>query len=223
MSEEKNRRYRGLWVGVLLALACCGVLAWGGYVAGWKWTGLSSDVKLWDWLEALALPVTVGLVPVLLSHRDRLHRRHKGVAAAALAGFVILVVAGYLVPMRWTGFTGNTLWDWLSLALLPLVIATSTLWHRPRRWTRRHHSFAAAGVGVAVLLVLTGYLVPWAWTGFEGNTAWDWLKLLLVPVLLPTLVLPRVVDSTEAWMARQHRRAGGQDQVAELADESPRQ
>jgi hypothetical protein len=71
--------------------------------------------------------------------------------------------------MRWTGFTGNTLWDWLSLALLPHVIATATLWHLPRRWTRRHVSLVAAGAAAAALLVVAGYLVPWGWTGFVGT------------------------------------------------------
>ncbi|HET7071671.1 MAG TPA: hypothetical protein VFI40_12655, partial [Nocardioides sp.] len=112
-----------------------------------------------------------------------------------------LVVAGYLVPWAWTGFTGNTLWDWLSLALLPLVIATSTLWRPPPRWTARHGAALVVGAAVALVLVLCGYLVPWAWTGFTGNTVWDWIKLLLLPLLLPTIVLPRLLDAAENWMA----------------------
>ncbi|HET6938879.1 MAG TPA: hypothetical protein VFI19_09750, partial [Nocardioides sp.] len=52
------------------------VLVWGGYVEGWAWTGLSGDVALWDWLEALALPVAVGLLPLVLTHRGRLTRTH---------------------------------------------------------------------------------------------------------------------------------------------------
>ncbi|MGH3509046.1 MAG: hypothetical protein ACRDPI_02315 [Nocardioidaceae bacterium] len=188
---------------VLAALLIGVVFVWGGYAAGWRWTGLSSQVTLWDWLEALALPVTVGLVPLTIRHRGRLHRRHQVSALAGLALFVVLVLAGYLVPMRWTGFTGNTLWDWLSLALLPLVIATSTLWHRPPRWSARHGAVLVGGVLLVVVLVALGYLVPWDWTGFTGNTAWDWIKLLLLPVLLPVFVLPRLVRAADTWMTRQ--------------------
>jgi len=35
---------------------------------------------------------------------------------------------GYLVPWPWNGSTGNTLWDWLGLLLLPLVMATAKAW-----------------------------------------------------------------------------------------------
>jgi hypothetical protein len=199
-----------------LGLVALAVFVWGGYVEGWAWTGLSSDVTLWDWLEALALPVTVGMVPLLLRHRRRLHRPHKLAAALVGTGFGLLVLLGYLVPWDWTGFRGNTLWDWWSLALLPVVVATVTLWPRPERLTTRHYSLATAGVVVAVTITVAGYLVPWAWTGVEGNTAWDWFKLLLLPVLLPTLVLPRLVRATEEWMARppSRSRAPGTDSAA---------
>jgi hypothetical protein len=167
---------------------------------GWSWTGLSRRVTLWDWLEGLALPVTVALVPLLIRHREHLRRPHRAAGVVALIAFAALVSAGYLVPWSWTGFTGNTLWDWLSLALLPLVIATSTLWRPPPRWTSRHVTALTTASATIVALVLAGYLVPWSWTGFTGNTAWDWIKLLLLPLLLPTVVLPRLLDSADAWL-----------------------
>jgi hypothetical protein len=43
--------------------------------------------------------------------------------------------------------------------------------------------------------VISGYLVPLRWTGFTGNTAWDWIKLLLVLALGPTELLPFVTDA----------------------------
>jgi hypothetical protein len=189
------------WKVLVAVLALFAVFVWGGYAAGWGWTGLSRNVTLWDWLEALALPVAVGMVPLLLRHRRRLHRSHKAAVLGILAGFAVLVIAGYTVPWAWTGFTGNTLWDWLNLALLPLVVATSAVWPAPERWTARHRSLAVAGIGAVLVLVIAGYTVPLAWTGFVGNTAWDWIRLLLLPVLLPTLVLPRLVTTADEWMS----------------------
>jgi hypothetical protein len=182
-------------------VAAFAVFIWGGYGDGWAWTGLSSQVTLWDWLEGLALPVTVGLLPLMLRHREHLGLTHKAGTLAALLAFAALVLAGYLMPMPWTGFTGNTLWDWFSLALLPVVIATSTLWRSPPRWTGRHVGLLASGVVLAAVVVAAGYLVPWAWTGFTGNTAWDWIKLLLLPVLLPIFVMPRLLTAAEEWIA----------------------
>ena len=35
-----------------------------------------------------------------------------------------------------------------------------------------------------------GYAGPWKWTGFEANgQVWDWLNLLLLPVVLGTIPL----------------------------------
>jgi hypothetical protein len=185
---------------------------WAGYGAEWAWTGLSQPVTLWDWLEGLALPITVALVPLLLRHREHLGRPHRVAGATVLVAFAALVLAGYLVPWAWTGFTGNTLWDWLSLALLPVVIATSTLWRPPPHWTSRHVFALTLGAVAAVGIVLAGYLVPWEWTGFTGNTAWDWIKLLLLPLLLPTLVLPRLLDATEDWITPVPSRTQGASQ-----------
>jgi len=123
---RSNRRL--IRLALLGAVVVFGLLAVGGYGLGWRWTGLSRSVTLWDWLQVLALPVALGLAPVLLQHRRRLHRRHRRFLATVLVLFAVLVSLGYLVPLPWTGFTGNTLWDWLELALLPLVVGTAALW-----------------------------------------------------------------------------------------------
>jgi hypothetical protein len=189
------------WSVIAVVALAFAVYVVGGYTAGWHWTGLSRKVTLWDWFEALALPVAVGMVPLLLRHPHGLHRRHQVALGVALVAFAVLVVAGYTVPLSWTGFTGNTLWDWLNLALLPLVIATSAVWPWPERWTSRHLSAVAVGLAAALVIVVAGYTVPLGWTGFVGNTAWDWIRLLLLPVLLPTFVLPRLVSGADDWMA----------------------
>lgn len=54
---------------------------------------------------------------------------------------------------------------------------------RNRRW------LGALGIGAVVILVLAygGYFLGWKWTGFDGNTFWDWLSLLITPVTLAVI------------------------------------
>jgi hypothetical protein len=192
-----------MWWVIGAIVAVLALLVAGGYGLGWHWTGLSGSaapVTLWDWLEVLALPVALGCAPILLLHRHRITGSHRAALGCAAAAFAVLVVVGYLVPLSWTGFTGNTLWDWLELVLLPLVVASASLWSSIE--LRRGHVTALSVAGIAfATLVIAGYLVPWSWTGFVGNTAWDWIKLLLLPVLVPTLLLPLVNE-------RIHQRLG---------------
>lgn len=181
---------RAAWTAAAV-LAAAAVL-WGGYSHHWSWTGINGrTATLWDWLHLLALPFAVGVLPIWLSRRTRVHRPHKSAALALLAAFAALVALGYLVPWGWTGFVGNTLWDWLNLVALPLAVALMPVYRELRRdWALRHSTIAALGLGVFALAVLEGYLGGWSWTGFKGNTLWDWLHLLLLPLLLPTLVVP---------------------------------
>jgi hypothetical protein len=58
-----------------------------------------------------------------------------------------------------------------------------------------------AALAAFVVFVIAGYLVPLPWTGLTGNTAWDWIKLLLLPALLPIVVMPRLLKAAEEWMA----------------------
>lgn len=173
-----------------LAGAVLAVLVVGGYGFHWTWTGLSDSVTLWDWLQVLALPLALAAAPILMRHHRHLPSRHRRALLAVLAGFAALVVAGYLVPMGWTGFTGNTLWDWLSLLLLPVVVASASLWATAWPPTRRQWGVLAGAALALLALAIPGYLAPWPWTGFAGNTAWDWVKLLLLPLLLPIAVIP---------------------------------
>ncbi|HEV7623183.1 MAG TPA: hypothetical protein VGO26_03535 [Amnibacterium sp.] len=182
-------RTLGLWVVAVAAVAVL-TLVVGGYGMGWRWTGLSRGVTLWNWMEALLLPLTLGIAPVLLLHRRRLRRGHRVALVAGLAAFAVLIALGYLVPLGGTGFRGKTLWDWFGLTLLPLVVTATPVWVRADEVRRAHLMVAALGLLAFAGFVFEGYAVPLGWTGFVGNTAWDWLKLLLLPVLLPTLVIP---------------------------------
>ena len=189
---------RGRPAAALLAVVALAVLLWGGYGAGWSWTGFGDNDTLWDWLHLLLLPVAVAALPLWLTRRGALHPRRRRVAELAAAAFVLLVALGYLVPIAWTGFPGNELWDWLELVLLPAVLVLAPLWPQLRPRLRRHHHvlLALAAAGLAVLVVL-GYVVPLRWTGFTGNTLWDWLELVLAPLATPLVLVPAAL----AWMA----------------------
>ena len=182
----------------LLAAAVIAAVLIGGYEAHWSWTGISGKTAtLWDWINLLLLPITVATLPIWLTKRGRLDSRRKAAAFAALGVFAGVVLAGYLVPWGWTGFRGNSLWDWINLLLLPLVVATFPVWPEIRAELRMHHrlllALILAGFGVAVI---GGYALNWGWTGFHGNTLWDWLHLLVLPLVFPTLLLPAALAIT---------------------------
>lgn len=126
-------------------------------------------------------------------------------AGAGLFGLVVLVeLAGYLFGWRWTGYVNreghpNQLWDWLTLLLQPLTLALLPLWLRSRHRHGRSWVFVAAAVAVLfVVVVLGGYLLDWTWTGFAGNTVWDWLGLFLMPFLLPLVLVLLVQRQSQA-------------------------
>ena len=135
---------RRAWI--TAAILTAGVVLWGGYSRHWAWTGINgSTATLWDWLHLLALPFAVGVLPIWLSHRTRVHRPHRAAALALLGAFVALVIIGYLVPWTWTGFAGNTLWDWLNLVALPLAVALMPVYRDLRRhWNPRHSRITVA-------------------------------------------------------------------------------
>ncbi len=111
--------------------------------------------------------------------------------AVTLVGATLLVLAlgGYVGGWSWTGFRGNTLWDWLHLLVLPVTLAFLPLWLRTHQRDHTRWAVAVAGVAVVVaVLAVGGYGFGWAWTGFRGNTLWDWLELLVVPFVLPAVL-----------------------------------
>lgn len=198
----------GLVVGLAITLV-------GGYGYRWGWTGFSENDQLWDWLVLLVLPVALGTFAVWLKHGSAMSARRRSALGAVVVAFGIFVAAGYLLPIGWTGFRGNTLWDWLTLLVLPLSLTTGSLWRASERRIGRPHLAlgAAAGIGLAVALV-GGYADHWAWTGFRGNTLWDWASLVLGPVIVATLVIPaaiRWMSGNAERIARERRSAARSD------------
>ena len=186
---------RALWrssVVVVAGGAAFLVLIYGGYGHHWPWTGINGKTAtLWDWLHLLLLPVAVVILPIWVRRREALGYPHKAAGTMILTAFLAVVLFGYLTPWTWTGFTGNTFWDWLGLLLLPLAVALIPVIPGLRaRWRRRDWLILIAALLLFLVPVLGGYLDNWTWTGFRGNTLWDWLHLLILPLLVPTVMVP---------------------------------
>lgn len=186
LRHDRFRRYAGAVLGTVFL-----VVLWGGYVQGWAWTGFRANNQLWDWLQLLLLPIVVGTIPLWIKHADGISpaRRytHLGVIAA-LAG---LTAAGYLIPWRWTGFPGKTLWDWFGLLLLPAALVIAPELPAALRSLRPHHKAIIAVLTLGwVATIIGGYALNWSWTGYQGNTLWDWLELLLLPLVVPIVLVP---------------------------------
>ncbi|HEX8970005.1 hypothetical protein [Oryzihumus sp.] len=117
-------------------------------------------------------------------------RRHTVAFGGVVGAIAVCALGGYLGGWAWTGFRGNTLWDWLHLLVLPVVLALLPLWLRTHRRLEMVWLLGlAVGALVFAVLVVGGYVLGWAWTGFRGNTLWDWLELLIVPFVLPIALL----------------------------------
>jgi hypothetical protein len=179
-------------IGGAVALVVLAVVVYGGYGEHWRWVGVNgATATLWDWLHLLLLPIAAVALPLWLRHRPQMSGAAVTGVAALLAAFVCMVLAGYLVPWAWTGFIGNTLWDWLNLGALPLAVALIPVLVELRsEWGRRHAVALSIVAVVFIAVVLAGYVARWAWTGFVGNTVWDWLHLLLLPLLVPAVIVP---------------------------------
>ncbi len=85
---------------------------------------------------------------------------------------------------------------------LPLAVALIPVIGELRgTWTRRDSLVALSGLAVFAVIVIGGYVGDWSWTGFRGNTLWDWLHLLPLPLLIPTLVVPALQPRAAAGLA----------------------
>lgn len=200
---------------VVAILAALAVLIWGGYGDHWSFTGFSDNDTLWDWLKLLLLPLSMAALPLWLRSHHGMDRKRHALYVALIAGFAALIAVGYLLHLKWTGFTGNTLWDWLQLLVLPIVISTVNFWRTERTIEARHRIGAAAVAAGFGAFVACAYLLPLAWTGFSGNTLWDWTQLLFVPILLPVLVVPAVTGWINAGVAEEEAADEAETEPAE--------
>ena len=181
MSGERALRPLAGAVGIAFVITVIG-----GYRLGWAWTGFTDNNTVWEWLHLLVLPVVLAAAPVWYRTRHELRVEWRLLTAGILGAFAVLLAGGYGLGWKWTGFEGHTLWDWLELLVLPVTVTVLSIRLSLGRGLHPRVRLAGGGLVVAfALLVMAGYAFEWEWTGFPGNTLWDWLHLLLVPFVLP--------------------------------------
>jgi len=67
-------------------------------------------------------------------------------------------------------------------------------WPAAGRSLRLHEKGVIAFLAIGWIVTLVGgYVWRWSWTGYQGNTLWDWLQLLLLPLVFPTILLPALL------------------------------
>ncbi|MDP9075541.1 MAG: hypothetical protein M3N98_15515, partial [Actinomycetota bacterium] len=132
----------------------------------------------------------MSVLRVLLDHPDRrvATRSRLFVVLGLAVVAVTILLATYGRNWAWTGFGRNeTVWDWLQLLAQPLALIIVVIQvvspPDPRRLAA---GLALIAVGLAVLMV-GGYALGWSWTGFGEYRLWDWLHLLVLPLMLVLL------------------------------------
>lgn len=118
----------------------------------------------------------------------------KRVLLVSIVILVFLEIGTYAFNWTWTGFKdNNTLWDWLQLLLLPIALAAVPIWfmaeeNQQRLWLSQMRWVLLGVVVVLAVLFIGTYAYGWQWTGFRDHgRVWDWLGLLLVPVIVAVL------------------------------------
>jgi hypothetical protein len=205
IEDARVRKY-----GTTVLLVAALVVLWGGYIQGWEWTGFPANNQLWDWLHLLLLPVVFGTLPLWIQHADYMSRTRRATYLAAIAAFIGFVLVGYLAPLAWTGFPGNTLWNWFELIVLPVALISVRAWPSAGRPVHAQQKAGIALLALAwVVTLIGGYVAKWSWTGYPGNTLWDWLQLLLLPLVFPAILLPAMlkwVSGNAAELAEKARK-----------------
>lgn len=91
--------------------------------------------------------------------------------------------------------------------------------------TEYPHRWIIAGIGAAgggIVIIFAGYFFKWTWTGFFNKTLWDWMQLLIIPVVLAVggLVYNRLRDQTDHQIASDNQQEaalqGYLDRISEL-------
>jgi hypothetical protein len=200
IGNKNVRKYGTSVVAVAVLVVLCG-----GYLWGWSWTGFKANGQLWDWLTLLLVPVALGTIPLWIQDRDYISRPRRVAYGVVIVAWTGLVIAGYLLHWKWTGFQDQKLWGWLNLILLPVALTTTIALTSSRIRSSKARSLRPYQKGLIVALAV-GWIVTmigrWSWTGYAGEGLWDWLKLLLAPLVFPTILLPALLKWVSGNAAR---------------------
>jgi hypothetical protein len=129
---------------------------------------------VWDWLHLLLLPVALATFPLWLTFSKYMSGAGRRALGAAVLVFAAFVATGYLAPLGWSGFRGQTLWDWMTLILLPIAVLTVKAWPSSGRDVNAFHVALVTLIALFLVVTVVGsYDGNWSWTGYPGNTLWD--------------------------------------------------
>lgn len=146
--EKVNRDLRPLaarevrwwtWKRVLVAsVVILVILEIGTYAFNWSWTGFKGNDTVWAYLQLLLLPIALAAVPIWVMAEEAQRRvwlsQLKIVLMAAVVILAVLLIGSYVFNWTWTGFKANgNLWAWLSLFLVPIIVAVLPIWYSGRQ------------------------------------------------------------------------------------------
>src|SRR5207248_969581 len=180
-----DRKWRREWTVALYVIAALLLVSVvGGYVFNWSWTGFQGNT-LWDWFNVVLQPFGLAGLSIFLGSTVKWREVFELVVAVVVVFLLASVAGSYAFNWNWTGFQGNRLSEWINLPLSPVTLAVVSISFKgyERVWT-------VVIVAAAIFLLVSavgGYVFNWNWTGFRGNTLWDWLKLLLLPIALAAM------------------------------------
>lgn len=108
----------------------------------------------------LLLPLTMTLVSIWFAAPHRWRSWWTNLIFIIAVALALLVLCSYLFNWTWTGFKGNTLWDWLSMLLVPTVLTAATIWFTAPEMRKRHARMKAARKQKAIGEIPAEVLAP---------------------------------------------------------------
>ena len=140
--------WKRLFVATLVIIV---VLEIGTYAFNWTWTGFKANATVWDWLQLLLIPIALASVPIWFTAEEGQQRiwlaQLKWVFLASVVILAVLLIGTYAFNWTWTGFKDHpTLWDWLTLLLVPLTVAVLPIWYSVRQ-SHSHDESRQHGIG----------------------------------------------------------------------------